>query len=247
MEAVVLHRIGFLAYSCPKQGQDFKPSAAPLYPNMGQVPPPRGFSCEKLCSSRELRYFSSCLCACGSREVPVCEHVGSIKKKKKEDLNWQRMQRESEEVFVSKGEVQFVVKIMYEQLHNYVQLHIQRTNFLHIPLHGETRPITHHITCNSKNLIYMIQCKRCHKQTRLNYKDHFNEHRRPVDKPTNISKPNTVPEHFLTDHHTGNDILLIPLELVHSNRDSVRKTMEAYLITRGNTLQPLALNKRDEM
>ena len=54
----------------------------------------------------------------------MCEHVGSIKKKerKKEDLNWQRMQRESEEVFVNKGEVQFVVKIMYEQLHNYVQL-----------------------------------------------------------------------------------------------------------------------------
>ena len=39
MEAVVLHRVGFLAYPCPKQGQDFKPSAAPLYPNMGQVPP----------------------------------------------------------------------------------------------------------------------------------------------------------------------------------------------------------------
>ena len=42
MEAVVLHRVGFLAYSCPKQGQDFKPSATPLYPNMGQVPPPPG-------------------------------------------------------------------------------------------------------------------------------------------------------------------------------------------------------------
>ena len=40
MEAVVLCRVGFLAYSCPKQGQDFKRSAAPLYPNMGQVPPP---------------------------------------------------------------------------------------------------------------------------------------------------------------------------------------------------------------
>ena len=37
MDAVVLHRVGFLAYFCPKQGQDFKPSAAPLYPNMGQV------------------------------------------------------------------------------------------------------------------------------------------------------------------------------------------------------------------
>ena len=42
MEAVVLHRVGFLAYFCPKQGQDFKPSAAPLYPNMVQVPPGRG-------------------------------------------------------------------------------------------------------------------------------------------------------------------------------------------------------------
>ena len=40
MEAVVLRRVGFLAYSCPKQGQDFKPLAAPLHPNMGQVPPP---------------------------------------------------------------------------------------------------------------------------------------------------------------------------------------------------------------
>ena len=39
MEAVVLHRVRFLDYFCPKQGQDFKPSAEPVYPNMGKVPP----------------------------------------------------------------------------------------------------------------------------------------------------------------------------------------------------------------
>ena len=54
--------------------------------------------------------------------------------------------------------------------------------------------------------IYMIECKRCHKQdigeTKRRQKDRFNEHRRPVDKPTNISKPTTVSEHFLTDHLT---------------------------------------------
>jgi len=38
MQAVVLRRVGFLVYSCPKQGQDFKTSAATLYPNIGQVP-----------------------------------------------------------------------------------------------------------------------------------------------------------------------------------------------------------------
>ena len=40
MEVVVLHRVGFLENFCPKQGQTFKPPAAPLYPNMSQVPPP---------------------------------------------------------------------------------------------------------------------------------------------------------------------------------------------------------------
>ena len=39
MDAVVLHWVGFLEYFCPKQGQDFKPSPAPIYPSMGQVPP----------------------------------------------------------------------------------------------------------------------------------------------------------------------------------------------------------------
>ena len=43
MEAVVLPRVQCLDYFCPKQGQDFKPQAAPIYPNMGKVPhPPRG-------------------------------------------------------------------------------------------------------------------------------------------------------------------------------------------------------------
>ena len=40
MEAVVLQRVGLLEYFCPKQGQDFKPSAAVKNPNMGQSPPP---------------------------------------------------------------------------------------------------------------------------------------------------------------------------------------------------------------
>ena len=49
MEAVVLHRVAFLEYFCPKQGQDFKPSAAPLYPNLGHVPLPPG--------GKHLNYF----------------------------------------------------------------------------------------------------------------------------------------------------------------------------------------------
>ena len=46
----------------------------------------------------------------------------------------------------------------------------------------------------------MIQCNHRHKQyigeTKRRLKDRFNEHRRPVDKQTNSSKPTTVSEHF---------------------------------------------------
>ena len=113
---------------------------------------------------------------------------------------------------------------------------------------GETRPITHSIDCNSKN---MIQCNHCSKQyigeTKQRLKDRFNEHRRPVDNPSNISKPTTVSEHSLTNDHSANDITLIPLELIKSNRYSKRTAREAYLIERGNTIEPLGMNKKDEM
>ena len=70
-------------------------------------------------------------------------------------------------------------------------------------------------------------------------KDRFNEHRRPVDRPTPSSGPTAVPDHFLSDNHSPNDIELIPLELVHSSRDALRKAREAYLIERGQTLEEI--------
>ena len=48
----------------------------------------------------------------------------------------------------------------------------------------------------------------------------------------------TVSEHLLTNDHSVNDIALIPLVLIKSNRDNVRKARQAYLSKRGKTLQP---------
>ena len=72
----------------------------------------------------------------------------------------------------------------------------------------------------------MVHCNRCHKQlyigeTKRRLKDRFNEHCRPVDKQTNRSKPTTVSEHFLSNDHNASGMLLIPLELMKSNRESV--------------------------
>ena len=80
-----------------------------------------------------------------------------------------------------------------------------RTNYT-FSATGETRTIYDRIDCNSKNLIYMIHCLRCNKQyigeTKRRLKDRFNEHRRPVDRPTPSSRPTAVSEHFLSDNHS---------------------------------------------
>ena len=116
---------------------------------------------------------------------------------------------------------------------------------------GETRSIKSNLTCETKNLIYMIQCNRCNLQyigeTKRRLKDRFNEHRRTIDNPNTKSKPTTAAEHFLTaPNHTANDMQLIPIEKVFSNRDSVRKAREAFLISKGKTLLPHGLNIREE-
>ena len=98
---------------------------------------------------------------------------------------------------------------------------------------GETCSIKFNLTCETKNLIYMIQCNRCNLQyigeTKRRLKDRFNEHRRTIDNPNNKSKPTTAAEHFLSSpNHTANDMILIPIEKIFSNRDFIRKAREAF-------------------
>ena len=56
-----------------------------------------------------------------------------------------------------------------------------------------------------------------------------------------------ISDHFLSDNHSPNDIELIPLELIYSSRDALRKARETYLIERGQTLEPKGINKREEI
>ena len=116
---------------------------------------------------------------------------------------------------------------------------------------GETRYTTLHITCNNKNVIYMVQSNRFNLQyigeTKRRLKDSFNEHRRAVETKIK-SKPITVSEHFLSHtNHSHTDMLLIPLEKIHSSRDSVRKARKSHLIDKAMTLEPHGLNRRDEL
>ena len=114
----------------------------------------------------------------------------------------------------------------------------------------EQRRIKDTLTCKSKNLIYLIHCKNCNKQyigeTKRQLNERFGEHRRSILNHHQLTNPTPVSEHFNQPGHSINDILLIPLEHIHSNRDSVRKAREGHLIFTANTLEPSGINRRDE-
>ena len=115
----------------------------------------------------------------------------------------------------------------------------------------ETHHIKSHITCETFNVIYLIKCRLCNLQyigeTKCRLKDRFNEHRQPILSPTGNYIHTAVSEHFLTSNHSDNHMLLIPIEKLKNGRDSFRKAREAHLIHKAKTIEPLGINKRDEL
>ena len=62
----------------------------------------------------------------------------------------------------------------------------------------------------------------------------------------NQNQPTAVSDHFSLPGHSINNIELIPLELIKSNRDGIRKARELLFISKGKTLEPHGINRRDE-
>ena len=95
-----------------------------------------------------------------------------------------------------------------------------------------------------------MECKRCHLQyigeTKRQLSERFGEHRRSILNHRQLTTTTPVSLHFNQAGHSINDVRLIPIELIHSKRDSVRKAREAHVIDKAKTLHPFGINKRDE-
>ena len=70
----------------------------------------------------------------------------------------------------------------------------------------------------------------------------------PILNPSGNYIHTAVSEHFLTSNHSDNNMQsLIPIEKLKNGRDSFRKAREAHLIHKAKTIEPLGINKRDEL
>ena len=108
-----------------------------------------------------------------------------------------------------------------------------QTNYIFFTT-NEARKITDSISCHSKTLIYLIECKRCHLQyigeTKHQLSERFVGHRRSILNHQQLSTTTPVSLYFNQAGHSINDVLIILIELIRSKRDSVRKPREAHLI-----------------
>ena len=99
----------------------------------------------------------------------------------------------------------------------------------------------------------MIQCNKCNVEyigeTKCHLIDRFGEHRSAIEKAIakqHIDQPTAVSDHFTLPVHSIDNIELVPLELITSDRDAIHKAREAFLISKGKTLGLFGLNRRDE-
>ena len=82
------------------------------------------------------------------------------------------------------------------------------------------------------------------------FSDRFGEHRRSIEEarnPHHFYHPTAASDHFSLPDHSIKDIEHIPLELINSDRDGMRKAREGFLISKGKTLEPNEMNRRDEI
>ena len=62
-----------------------------------------------------------------------------------------------------------------------------------------------------------------------------------------FNHPTAVSDHLFLPYHSIKDIKLILLELINSDRDDIRKAREGFLISKGKTLEPYGMRRRDKI
>ena len=65
-------------------------------------------------------------------------------------------------------------------------------------------------------------------ETKRQLNERFGKHRRSILNHQQLSDPTPVSLHFNQAGHSINDVILIPLELIRSNRDAVRRALNSF-------------------
>lgn len=124
-------------------------------------------------------------------------------------------------------------------------IHDQICQTHHITSHSNTNKfkIIGHMECSSKNIIYMIECSKCHiqyvGQTSCSLQKRASDHKHMVK--TNNTR--FLYKHFNTP---GHNMTFVGIEKLDTTDRTLKHNREAHWILTLNTISPQGLNTRDE-
>ena len=114
---------------------------------------------------------------------------------------------------------------------------------------GKTYPIKSRMNCETKNLVYLITCRKCAKQycgeCSTTLKIRFANHRASITNKYDLP----VAKHFNRLGHVMEDMIITPIEKISdtANTNAKRKEREAFWIYELHTLSPKGINKKDSI
>ena len=92
------------------------------------------------------------------------------------------------------------------------------------------------VNCQTKNLIYILECKKCSEQyigeTNRTLQERFSEH---IGYVKNKHLHKATGDHFNQRGHSQSDMSITILEKIHNRSDQYRKTRETMFISKFNT------------
>ena len=88
-----------------------------------------------------------------------------------------------------------------------------------------------------------LKCYHC----RLCNLQYIGKTKRHLKDPTGNYIHTAVSEHFLTSNYSDNHMLLIPIEKRKNWPDPFRKARKAHFIHKAKTIEPLGIEKRNEL
>lgn len=110
---------------------------------------------------------------------------------------------------------------------------------------NKTFLIKQNLSCDSKNVVYLITCSRCDiqyvGQTSLSLRDRFTRHRFDINHK--LLKP--VANHFNSPHHSIQDCTIIPIEQISDPSDLLHR--EQFWIKTLKTISPEGLNLQNDV
>ena len=107
-----------------------------------------------------------------------------------------------------------------------------------------TTPSPHQRKTNKSNYLFTLLNV---KNAANNLHERFGEHCCFILNYGHFPNPTPLSKHFNQTGHSINNVFLIPLKLICSNHDSVRRAHKAHLINKAMTLEPHGINRCDEL